>query len=116
MAYMLPNLIDTDLAVFQVRKIKVGSKIVCNVIIISKSYNNNQYLFPWNSSLNQVSIALSELSYCNSSFISPNLKILSIDRDKLTMTFKCIKNIECKFIPTFNILNGFNGLINQKKY
>jgi len=63
-----------------------GHLITCNVIVIPKDSNNHQYTFPWNSALNQVSIVLSELTYCNASN-DPNLEILYIDKDKLTTTF-----------------------------
>ena len=76
------------LGCFANRDINKGELFTFNVILVNKF--SSVYLFPWRREIS--SIVLSEITYSNSS-IEPNMKILSIDRIKLTKTFIAIKNI-----------------------
>jgi hypothetical protein len=65
-----------------------GALLTFPVILVDKQ--DSCYLFPWSGDTK--SIVIGPVTFCNSSD-TPNLRIKSIDREKLTKTFETLDDI-----------------------
>ncbi|QFR56796.1 hypothetical protein CPT_Mendera_270 [Stenotrophomonas phage Mendera] len=75
---------------FAARKILTGEMIRVAVILVQRD-TDSDHLFPWDRE--NKSICLSAVSLCNSSE-KPNLKIIEVNKEHLTKTFRATRDIE----------------------
>jgi SET domain-containing protein len=78
--------------VFATKSILSGTILECDIILLENNKKDlYTYSFPWDK--NHYSICMGFASFLNNSE-NPNLKIKSIDKDKLTKTFITIRDIK----------------------
>jgi SET domain-containing protein len=78
--------------VFATKQIKVGTELTCDVMLFDNSVKTlSKWSYPWNKT--HFSFCVGFGSFFNHNDI-PNVKIKSINREKLTKTFVVIKEIK----------------------
>ena len=70
--------------------VNIGKGVLLTFPVILVDKQDLCYLFPWLG--NTKSIVIGPVTFCNSSDM-PNLRIKSIDREKLTKTFETLHDI-----------------------